>query len=207
MQKKFSIHWSDGELTTVKVNGASYKSIADIPDEDDRTEILLLIAALSEQEPVSTGGDPMTKFVLRLFLGIGILMLVIAAVTGYFTGRAHSREVSAQGNVIEQVVRQDSEGNEFYYPVVMFYLPDGSTRTVTLSVGSYPPAYIDGQVVTVLYDPQQPLVARIQSTSSTITMYTWTIVTGLLGVIFTAVSLGMNRLFNPPPRKAKPAAG
>ncbi len=129
------------------------------------------------------------RIILSVFLAVAVLMLAISAVSAINTGLALSREKSAPGHVIDLVARRDETGKEFYYPVVEFYLPDGSFTLVQISEGSWPPAYEKGQSVTILYDPDQPLHAWIQSASSSALMWILSIITGVLGVAFLIATL------------------
>lgn len=95
---------------------------------------------------------------------------------------------------MDLVVRQsrggyDSQGTyeppqDYYYPIVEFSLPNGTRKTVQLSEGSWPAAYEKGEEVTILYDPDKPINARIQSTSSNILKWLVPGITGILGVSF-----------------------
>lgn len=196
MAKKYSVNWKDGKVVSVEVDGVEYKNLKQIPDPEDRAEIMLLIPDMAETEMDGIGSDPITRFITILFLAIGILMLLISAITAFYTRRAISREVSAKGNVVDLVVRQDSEGNQFYYPVVVFSLPDGTLQTVQTTVGSWPAAYDKGEAVTVVYDSEQPTRAHIQSASGTLDRWLWSLITGLLGVIFVPVAIAIHWVFN-----------
>lgn len=143
---------------------------------------------LKDGEIQSLKDDGVTKVIFGLFLSISLLMLATAAISGVIAGRALSREVSTQGNVVELVMRRDSDGNEYYYPVVLFALPDRTLLTVQTSEGSWPAAYFKGEAVIVRYDPARPHKARIQSGSGLISRWILTIITGLLGVCFLAAS-------------------
>ena len=189
MSKKYSINWQDGEVVSVEVNGKQYKSPDLVPDPEDRIELQMLMSKAGDMEFTEPANDPLTKIVLSIFLGVGVLMLAIAAIAAVFTVRSFSREVSARGNVVDFVVRMDSDGQEFYYPVVEFALPDGSIQRVPLSVGNSPPAYVKGEAVTVLYDQERPLKARIQSFSGAFDKWILTMITGFLGIVFVGVSL------------------
>ena len=97
-----------------------------------------------------------------VFLGVAVLMLVVAVLTGMSTGRKLAREQSALGQVTAMTERKDSDGNSFFYPVVAFDVPDGGRYNVQLSEGSWPPSHRVGDLVTVLYDALNPLDARLQ---------------------------------------------
>jgi hypothetical protein len=181
MPKRYAIIWED-EVLSVEVDGVRYEDAGQIPDPEDRARMLRLVASLSEMPPA----EPfvVSRFIVPLFLAVALLMLSICAFTAVNTSRALAREATVPGYVVDVVARADSDGREFFYPVVEFVLPDETRYTVQTSEGSWPPAYEKGQSVTVLYQRDQPLNARIKSTSSTVGVWTWSIVTGFLGVAF-----------------------
>jgi hypothetical protein len=133
---------------------------------------------------LARSGRSLTRVLFFLFAGIAALMLVIAALTGLGAARRLSTERSALAQVIEMTERRSAEGSIFYYPVVAFDLPAGQRQRVQLSEGSWPPAHRVGDLVTVLYQPANPLAARIASAGGTAALWTWTIVTAALAVAF-----------------------
>jgi hypothetical protein len=64
---------------------------------------------------------------------------------------------------------------------------------VQLSEGSWPPEYELGQPVTILYDREHPLDARIKSVSSTILKWILPGITGIVGAVFLGVTLLVKR--------------
>lgn len=212
MAKKYSINVENDEVISVEVDGVQYISPDQIPDETDRDKILDLIskstdgdfskdfdkefeAELHALESQSAGAP---KIIVSIFLAVGVLMLVIALISTVSTSRALAREVSAPGQVVDMTIRQsrDSESqviSEFYYPVVEFSLPDGTPKRVQLSEGSWPPEYEPGQSVTILYDPGNPLDARIRSISSTVLKWILPGITGIVGVAFLGITLTVRR--------------
>lgn len=126
----------------------------------------------------------MEKLLFWLFLSIALLMLIVAIVTGIQAQRTLNRAIRVNGYVTELVTRTDAEGNTFYYPIVAFTLPDGSRKRLPTTMGSWPAAYTVDEAVTVLYDPAQPTYARIDSAAGVWAHWTWTLVSGVLGVAF-----------------------
>jgi len=200
----------DDQVVAVEVDGIQYDDPGQIPDAQDREKILELISKSTDEdfdrefeeefrelERQSAGAS---KIIISVFLGVALLMLVIALISTVSTIRALSREANAPGRVVDMTVRQsrDSETqvvNEYYYPVVEFDLPDGTRKRVQLSEGSWPPEYEIGQPVTVLYDPAHPLDARIKSLSSTLLMWILPGITGIVGIVFLGVTLLVWRFF------------
>jgi hypothetical protein len=136
--------------------------------------------------------------IVAIFLGIGVLTLAIALTSGFSAARQIAAEQPAPGRIFDLILRTspggyDSEGNyqppqDYYYPVVEFSLPNGDQVTVQLSEGSWPAAYTIGEEVTIIYNPDRPTDARIQSASSNFLVWLLPGLTGLLGVAFLAAA-------------------
>ncbi len=138
----------------------------------------------ADQKELEQSSQVMTRVLFFVFLGVAVLMLVVAVLTGRSTSAKIARERSALGQVTAMTERKDSEGSSFFYPVVAFDVPDGGRYNVQLAEGSWPPQNRVGDLVTVLYDGQNPKDARIQSSGGTAALWTWTLVTGILAVAF-----------------------
>ena len=145
---------------------------------------------------------PVEKVVAWAFAGVAAVLLLVATLTGIAAARHTAREVQVGGRVVSLTPRtvsvpRDADDpdrdrgridREFFYPVVEFALPDGTTKTVQTAEGSWPPAYEAGQAVAVRYDRDNPLDARIASPGGTLLRWTWTLITAPLGLVFAAVS-------------------
>jgi hypothetical protein len=201
MEKKYSLNTRDGEIVSIEVDGVQYSDLDEIPDPEDRAKVeMLMTNAMDDgfgedfdrefEQDFRELERQSAKFpilIVGIFALIAVIMLAIAIVSGVSTLRSQAMEVGAPGQVVDVVMRryQDPETqqiDEIYYPVVEFGLPNGSLRTVQLSEGSWPAAYAKGDPVTVLYDPQQPNNARIQSSSSTLLAWILPGITGLVGL-------------------------
>lgn len=206
MTKKYSINVKDDQVVAVEVDGIKYKSYDLIPDPDDRARMMLIAESFSDMDFSVQDGKPsqLQKIIIPIFLAVTVLMLVITAISAVYTVRAIAKEESARGIVVDLKARKDESGQEFYYPVVEFLLPDQSRQTLEVSEGSWPPAYKNGDWVTVAYDPQQPLNARIKSTSSTLGMWTLPIITGVLGGAFFIATVFAYWLLKPTPKQKQP---
>lgn len=148
-----------------------------------------------------TKPDPFSKIILTVFSGVALLMFLIAAISAFYTIRTLTKEKSVVGRVVRLVMRQDQNGQAFYYPVVAFNLPNGEPETVQLAEGSWPAAYTEGQAVIVAYDPAQANTARIKSFSSTLELWILPLITGGLGIAFslaTAFAYWLLRTNEPP---------
>ena len=205
-KKKYSINWENDEAVSFEVNGVTYESLDDIPNWKDRDKLTAMMQAAEDDEAFdenlkfnekefeqirkAADDNSMERIVLTLFTGVAVLMLVITVVSTFFNFQKLSREESAPGRVVEVIMereyvnQQDRIVREFYFPVVQFTAEDGRRREVKMSEGSDPPSHEVGDEVTVLYDPDHPLDARIQSFAGTAFMWTLPVITGILGLAF-----------------------
>ncbi|MBW4564695.1 MAG: DUF3592 domain-containing protein [Mojavia pulchra JT2-VF2] len=111
-----------------------------------------------------------SKFFLTfgsIFAGIGSIFAVTGIMFGINTHSFVGTAVSTQGTVIDLKLHlsTDSKGrsSSFYYPVVKFAPNSGEPIIFESNAGSKPPAFTKGQQVEVLYDPQKPKSAMINS--------------------------------------------
>ncbi len=137
----------------------------------------------------ANGSSAIPKAIIAVFLAVAVLMLAITAISAAKTGLTLANEAVVPGSVVDLVVRTDQTGDELFYPVVAFTLPDGSRQTVQISEGSRPPAYKQDESVTIAYDPGQPGNARISSFSNTASMWIVPLITGILGAGFLAATV------------------
>lgn len=107
-------------------------------------------------------GFPGTGFVL-LFLLIGAGLLVGALAWQQKISRFVAQAHVADGEVVELVLRRDSDGDTLYAPRVRFVTARERTVEFTTDSASSPPSFHEGERVRVLYDPEQPGEAKIDS--------------------------------------------
>ena len=134
------------------------------------------------------------KIILAIFLSVAVLMLVIAAISAVSSARSLAKERTAPGHVVDIAIGQATDGTLYYRPVVTFDLPDGGHRTVKVSEESTAPTYKVDQVVTIAYDPEGPDNARIQSASSTVSLWILPSIMGILGASFLVATLFAGRV-------------
>ena len=129
-----------------------------------------------------------------------MLMLLIAFVSSASAVLKMSREESAPGRVVEVIERreylneQDRIVEEYYYPVVEYVSRDGRFHSVQMTEGSSTPSNEVGDEVTVLYNPDRPLEARIKSFGSSTLMWILPGITGILGLGFLGAVMAVRRL-------------
>ena len=215
-KKKYSINWEDDLPVSFEVDGVIYEEIDDVPNEKDRRKLEAMMessfdtdfeveveAEIAEAKKDLERIDkvPVEKIILSVFTGVAVLMLMIAGIASFNNIRKISREENAPGIVVDMTKRIEYDEQDFnrvigetYYPVVEFTANDGKRRTVQLSEGSFPPAYEIGDEVTVLYDPEHPLDARIKSFGSSALMWILPGITGILGIAFLGAVIAVRKL-------------
>lgn len=214
-KKQYSILWQDELPVSFEVDGVTYHSLDDVPDEKDRRKLEAMMESSEEaefdaefekmsREVQEVKGADVEKIILSIFTGVAALLLLIAGIASVNNVMKVSREKSAPGVVVDMTRRleYDSSGNdrvigETYHPVVEFRANDGKRRSVQLSEGSWPPAYEIGDEVTVLYDPQRPLEARIKSFGGSALMWILPGITGILGAAFLGAVIAVRKLMSP----------
>jgi hypothetical protein len=218
--KKYSINWEDDEPVSFEVDGVVYKSLDEVPDEADREKLSAMMNGSIEQqfeeqfkdfdkdlvkaaEEAKKGAASMEKIVLGAFTGFAVLMLLIAAISSYRAVVRINKEESASGRVVEIIERreyvneQDRVVQDYYFPVVKYVSADGRPHTVHMTEGSSAPSHEVGDEVTVLYDPEHPLDARIKSFGSYALMWILPGITGILGLGFLGAVLIVRNVMKP----------
>ena len=213
-KKKYSINWENDEAQSFEVNGVTYNSLNDVPDWKDRDKLAAMLHASSEDDPEEikfdenefeelrkAAEDPsMERWVLGGFTGIAVIALLVTVISIFSNIQKIAKEESAPGRVVDVVVQkvvvneQNNIVRDFYYPVIEFIASDGRRRTVQISEGSNSPFYEKGNEVTVAYDPEHPLDARIKSASSSALMWVLPSITGILGIAFAGAVLVVKKV-------------
>ena len=214
-KKKYSINWEDDLPVSFEVNGVQYESIEDVPNEGDRRKLEAMMDSSfdvdfndAEFEQLRKDTEQISKFpvekvILWIFTGVAVLMLLIAGISSLSAISKISREASAPGLVVDMIERreyvneQDRVVREYYYPVIEYVSNDGKGHTVQLTEGSQTPSYEIGDEVTVLYDPEHPLDARIDSFGSSALMWVLPGITGVLGIAFLVAVLVVWKVMMP----------
>ncbi len=205
MAKKYSINWENEEPVSFEVDGVLYESFDDVPSKKDKHRLAAMMHSAAEDDAFedvkfdekefeelrkAAENPTMERWVLGGFTVIAVVMILVALISSFSNIQKISKEESAPGRVVDVVVRRElvNEENDivrdFYYPVVEFIPLDGHKRTVQLSEGSDFAFYEKGDEITVRYDPDHPLDARIKSTSSNMLMWVLPGITGILGIAF-----------------------
>jgi hypothetical protein len=147
-------------------------------------------------------GASVVRIVSRVFMLVGLVLLLVSATTFWFTRASVAAEATADGVVVKNVVRQHTTRasnssrettSDYYHAVVEFALADGTKKTVEMAEGNWPKAYDEGEKVTVRYDPQKPLNARLGGGGPL--DFLASLITGFLGAVFTSLAIGIRRAF------------
>jgi hypothetical protein len=204
MAKKYSINWENDAPASFEVDGVTYASLDDVPNWKDKDKLSAMVQAASEDDFEEVKFDEkefeelrkqaenpsMERWVLGGFTGIAVVMILVTLISSFLNIQKISKEESAPGRVVDVVVRREVVNQQnrivrdFYYPVVEFVALDGHKRTVQLSEGSDSPYYEKGNEITVRYDRDHPLDARIKSAGSNMLMWILPGITGILGIAF-----------------------
>jgi hypothetical protein len=134
----------------------------------------------------------MDKNFLRIFVPVfGLVGLVFLAVASFSIRseiQFRTGAIRVPGIVVEMERTRGSKGETMYRPVFQFADLNDRVHKVTGSVASSPPAYDTGESVTVLYRPESPETAQLDSF-----MDAWflPLVFGLLGSVFTSIGGGV----------------
>jgi len=130
------------------------------------------------------------QLILGIFTVIGLVLLVGGGVSFQHTRRFLATAVSVPGVVTENVWQDLRPSNNAvrgdFYPRIRFRTRDGQEISLITNTGSNPPSFRVNEPVAILYDPQQPYHASIQSFSEL-----WFLPTllGGMGIIFCSVGL------------------
>ena len=103
----------------------------------------------------------MARWFWRLFLAVGVVILIVGAVIFVRTVQFLAEAEQATGTVVDLSGETDSEGTVIFYPVVLFMTAEGETIEFVSSSGSSPPSESPGDQVEVIYDPDDPYDAKL----------------------------------------------
>ena len=122
------------------------------------------------------------------FGGVGFILTALALFflvrTRSFLGIAQK----AQGTVIRMVYSPDSDGGGGYSPVYTFRTMSGQVIEVTDRLSTNPPQFKEGQIIDVLYDPDNPNSARINKWFN---LYFVPMLLGFLGLVFGGIGVAV----------------
>ena len=127
------------------------------------------------------------RWIGTAFLGIGVLMLLIAAALFESERRFLARASHTTGTVVQLIEHRSQKGSRSWAPRVTFRDATGAARVFEGSVASFPAKHRVGDSVHVIYDETK---ADIDDTVSR-WLKVW--ICSAAAVIFGAVGYGLRR--------------
>ncbi len=121
-----------------------------------------------------------------VFSLVGLLLVAIGVFLLVRTRTFISTAQETKGTVIRMLSSSGSEGGTVYAPVFQFTTIQGQSIEVEEKVYSSPPQCSQGQVVDILYDPQDPSRARVKKWSS---LYFVPLLLGGMGIAFGGIGI------------------
>jgi hypothetical protein len=91
------------------------------------------------------------------------ICLVISLASLFYSWHFVRIAAHAHGRIVRMIEHKDKDEETVYFPVFSFRDAQGEDQTVHSSSGSFPPAYEVGDTVSVLYNPNDPSNAKINS--------------------------------------------
>lgn len=234
-KKKISVTMDGDEVSSIEIDGRKYTSPDEIVNAEDRKKVERMIANAEEAEDeADTDVDADADFenffseeekeqfrqmdrdakkfpplIAGIFGLVSAITLIIAIISGIGAYRQQSAELSAQGMVVDTVVRTSTDSEtgdrtDYSHPVVSFDAANGRHYEIELAEGSYPPEYLEGDSVTILYNPERPQQARIKSTSSTMLLWLLPAITGTVGLAFLGAAVMVYKMLMPSKEESLP---
>lgn len=113
-------------------------------------------------------------------LGIGAIMLLIAGTVAVQGIWFRSNAVKVTGTVVEEVLTAYADGNA-YCPVISYRTREGKAYEHHSNICAWPPAYEEGQQISVYYDRSDPKTVQLDSFFGN---WFFPVLFGFLGIVF-----------------------
>ena len=123
-----------------------------------------------------------------ILFSVGALFAVLWLIVTVPALRLAAHGQSAQATYVDSISHTSSRGGSLLRPRFRFRTPAGQAIIVTSTASSTEESYSDGDTVRVLYDPNDPTNARIDTLSN---LWIGTLVVGLIMAFF----FGMGSIF------------
>lgn len=120
-----------------------------------------------------------------IFAGIGGFLMAIALAGIISDQNSAAKAIKAEGTVVGLRAMSGGSGGTTYAPIVAWTDRNGTAHRLVSSAGSSDP-FDRGETVTVLYDPEAPGRARIDTFGQ---RFTGILIFGGIGVVFCAIGL------------------
>lgn len=134
-----------------------------------------------------------------VFTSVGLIALIIAAMTFYHTQRFLHNAVRADG-IVTDINLSRSKNSNMIRPSVQFMAGNGELTAFTARFSSSSPRYSIGDVVDVLYEESMPKAAKIDSFVS---LWAITLIVAAVGLMFFLAGLVITVILGAMRRKIK----
>jgi len=118
-----------------------------------------------------------------IFASIGGI-LVTGAVLAWLADQRHAASASSAPGIVVQLNLQSGGNGATYAPVVDWTDASGKRHLLVSNIRSNPPAFERGEKVTVLYDPEKPSKATIDTFGQ---RFTGILIFGGIGLVFALI--------------------
>ncbi|RYU81825.1 DUF3592 domain-containing protein [Hymenobacter persicinus] len=127
------------------------------------------------------------------FVSFLVLTIILLASAAYYRLRQHLLRVGerVEGTVIRLEADENDLETQRYYPVVRFHTSRGVWLEARYTHGPEVPAYVKGQTVTVLYDPDHP--TRFVLGATPVSTWEWGMLALTVGVLAYCVYASLNQ--------------
>lgn len=115
-----------------------------------------------------------------VMIASGGICFVISLVSLVYSWHFVRVAAHTDGKIIRMIEHTDKDGDTAYFPVFSFRDGQGNEQTIHSSSGSFPPDYEVGDTVPVLYRPDDPSNAKINSFSS---IWGISLITGIIALV------------------------
>ena len=149
-----------------------------------------------------TPGSKLPWWFYLVFYGVGVVCLVAAVIFYISTSRFLAVAQHATGKLLEYRRDVDEDSGVVYFPIVEF-TAGGELYTFESGSGSSSRPYKKGQEIPVLYHPDNPENAQIESFGS---QWLGVLICGLIGIVFIGMATAIHFIFRAGASKAKPTA-
>lgn len=136
--------------------------------------------------------------------------LIVAGVSAYFTHSFKSSAIQTNGEVIDLIESDSSQGRTLYTPVFAFSDQNGQRHKIHSSMASFPPSHSKGEMVIVYYPADSPKKAKLDGFFG---MWGLAAIAGIcsavnyiMGIVFLLIARGVAKkaAMPPPLRNTQP---
>lgn len=124
-----------------------------------------------------------------VFLGVGLLLLAIAAGSFLYGAWFRAQSQAVDGTVVEVALRHYADGNA-YCPVIRYSVSGGRTHTHNSDICSWPSSYQVGERVRLFVNRSDPERVQLNDFFS---IWFFPLLMGFIGAIFSGIGFWINK--------------